>query len=153
MPSALTTWAVMQAFMNINVTIKAEVLFAFWTSNTKAGFVSCVINSEKEVSQRSDATCYIGKDIPHMQPVKSWKHGQGLYMTSMNNVVLFGRCSYSFPVIFIIKGWAKFLVHLFTLIAFSLPSLFYYCLFLEGIRCLSFSHHLTYSNLDSSPLK
>ncbi|BBH04933.1 hypothetical protein Prudu_016193 [Prunus dulcis] len=71
MPSALTTWAVMQAFMNINVTIKAEVLFAFWTSNTKAGFVSCVISSEKEVSQGSDATCYIGKHIPRMQPVKS----------------------------------------------------------------------------------
>lgn len=71
MAGALTTWAVMQAVMNINVTIKAEVLFAFWTSNTKAGFVSCVISREKEVSQGSDATCYIGKDIPHMQPVKS----------------------------------------------------------------------------------
>jgi hypothetical protein len=41
MPEALTTGAIMQALMNIDVTIKAEVLFAFWASDTKARFVSC----------------------------------------------------------------------------------------------------------------
>lgn len=41
MPEALTTRAIMQALMNIDVTIKAEVLFAFWASDTKARFVSC----------------------------------------------------------------------------------------------------------------
>lgn len=40
-PKALATWAVMQAFMNINVTLKAEVLLAFWAGNTKARFISC----------------------------------------------------------------------------------------------------------------
>lgn len=41
MPEALTTRAIMQALMNIDVTIEAEVLFAFWASDTKARFVSC----------------------------------------------------------------------------------------------------------------
>lgn len=40
MPEALTTGAIMQALMNIDVTIKAEVLFAIWAINTKARFVS-----------------------------------------------------------------------------------------------------------------
>lgn len=40
MPEALTTGAIMQALMNIDVTIEAEVLFAFWASDTKARFVS-----------------------------------------------------------------------------------------------------------------
>lgn len=40
MPEALTTGAIMQVLMNIDVTIEAEVLFAFWASNTKARFVS-----------------------------------------------------------------------------------------------------------------
>jgi hypothetical protein len=27
--------------MNVNVTVKAKVLFAIWTSNLKAGFIAC----------------------------------------------------------------------------------------------------------------
>lgn len=47
-PSALTTWAVMQAFMNVYVAFKAEVLFAFWASDPKARLVSCVRYSENK---------------------------------------------------------------------------------------------------------
>lgn len=39
---ALTTGAIMQALMNVNVTIKAKVLLAFWTTNTSSWHVSCI---------------------------------------------------------------------------------------------------------------
>lgn len=41
MPEALTAWAIMQTLVNIDVTIKAEVLFAFGANNRKTGLVSC----------------------------------------------------------------------------------------------------------------
>lgn len=40
MPKALATWAIMQAFMKVNVTLKAEVLVALWAGNTKAMLIS-----------------------------------------------------------------------------------------------------------------
>lgn len=48
MPEALTAWAVMQALMNIDVTIEAEVLFAFGANNRKTGLVSCTKASRAE---------------------------------------------------------------------------------------------------------
>lgn len=41
MPEALTAWAVMQALMNIDVTIKAEILFTFWANDRKSRLVFC----------------------------------------------------------------------------------------------------------------
>lgn len=41
LPEALTAWAIVQAFMNINIAIKAEVLVAFWTRNRRATLISC----------------------------------------------------------------------------------------------------------------
>lgn len=40
---ALTTRAIMQALMNVNVTIKTKVLLAFWTRNTRSWHISCNI--------------------------------------------------------------------------------------------------------------
>lgn len=78
MPSALTTWAVMQAFMNIYVAFKTEVLFAFWASDPKAGLVSCVINSENKgkIGRRSH--------LLHRPGTKIGNKGK-IRMTSTNN--------------------------------------------------------------------
>lgn len=60
MPRTLTSWAVIQAFMNINVTLKAKVLHAFGARNAEARFISCIQNSQmksKAKESRTDKTC------------------------------------------------------------------------------------------------
>jgi len=46
MPQTLTPRTVMQTFMNIYVAIKAEILFAFWASQTKTRSRPCIIDQE-----------------------------------------------------------------------------------------------------------
>lgn len=41
MAEALTSWAIVQAFVNINVAIKAKILLAFWTRDARSWHVSC----------------------------------------------------------------------------------------------------------------
>lgn len=48
MLEALAAWAVMQALMNVDVTIKAEMLFAFWANDRKSGLVSCATTSRAD---------------------------------------------------------------------------------------------------------
>lgn len=40
MSETLAAWAVMQALVNVNITINTEVLIAFWASNRKAKLVA-----------------------------------------------------------------------------------------------------------------
>ena len=56
MPEALTAWAVMQALMNIDVTIEAEVLFAFGANYRKTGHVSCTTASRAEKMLKNGST-------------------------------------------------------------------------------------------------
>lgn len=37
----LTTWTVVQTLMDINITVEAETLVAFWTGHMGSGFASC----------------------------------------------------------------------------------------------------------------
>lgn len=53
MPCTLTTWAVVQALMNVNVTVEAEVLLAFWARNSGTRFISCVKNIEQDYSEKT----------------------------------------------------------------------------------------------------
>ena len=47
MPGAVATWTIMQAFMNVDVTIKAKNLFALWASDREFRLVSCTLTSEE----------------------------------------------------------------------------------------------------------
>lgn len=53
MPEALATRAIMQALMNVNVTVKAEVLLAFWTRYTRSWHVSCISTSQLKFQVRN----------------------------------------------------------------------------------------------------
>lgn len=77
MPSTLTTWTVMQAFMNIYVAFKAEVLFASWASNLKAGLVSCVICSENKckIGRRSHLLHRPGTETENKGKIYIWHQG------------------------------------------------------------------------------
>lgn len=46
----LTTWAVMQALMDVDITVEAERLATFWTGYMGSRFVSCKDDaSENEI--------------------------------------------------------------------------------------------------------
>lgn len=67
MSEALTTWAVMQALMNVNVTIKAKVLLAFRTRYTRSWHVSCINIGRPKLGMREIMASPSNRSIRKLQ--------------------------------------------------------------------------------------
>lgn len=42
LPEALTTGAIVQTLVDVNIALEAKILFAFWAGNTRPWHVSCI---------------------------------------------------------------------------------------------------------------